>query len=274
MVINVKQETILKTVVTNSLKGKSKNNIKSIFADGGVYLNNKIVTNPNTKVYPNNEVYVVSNYIKDTFFKMLEIIYEDKYLIVLNKPSGLLTIGTEKQKEKTLYHIVSSYLKQKNKNNKVFIVHRLDKDTSGIVILAKSVKVQKALQENWNNTVYREYLGVVHGKVTENLELKDYIAETKDHKSYITTKERGKLALTNIEVLKTYQDKTLLKIVILTGRKNQIRVQLAHINHPLLGDKKYGLKDGYKKMYLHASKMEIIHPSSKEKISFMTQNPY
>ncbi len=205
----------------------------------------------------------------------LDIVYEDKYLIVINKKSGLLTISTEYEKENTLYHQVLLYLKQKNKNNKVFIVHRLDKDTSGLIIFAKDEKVKRLLQDNWDD-VKRVYLGIVNG-VTQNEEdiLKSYLKETKTHLVYSTKDKNGDLAITKYESLATNKQFSLLKITILTGRKHQIRVQLNDIGYPLVGDKKYSnIKNkNVKRLCLHASYLEFIHPITKEILKLNTKYP-
>ena len=170
----------------------------------------------------------------------LNIIYEDKYLIVINKPSHILTIGTEKEKEKTLLHKVIMYEKRKNKNNKVFIVHRLDKDTSGLILFAKDEKTKYKLQNNWDKETKRGYVAVVHGKTKDKDTLKSYLAETKTLLVYSTDSKNGKLAITEYQKLAENKRFSLLKIKIKTGRKNQIRVQLADNGNEIVGDKKYG----------------------------------
>ncbi len=199
--------------------------------------------------------------------KKLDILYEDKYIIIVNKPHNLLTISTKKEKEKTLFHYVFEYLKQKNKNNKVFIVHRLDKDTSGIVVFAKSEKVKFYLQNNWQ-TFKRGYVAIVNGKVkNKNGILKDYLNETKTLYTYISNDKSGKLAITEYEKIIENDKYTLLSLNLKTGRKNQIRVQLANIGNSIVGDKKYGIpKDPIRRMALHANYLELIHPITKEKI--------
>ena len=193
--------------------------------------------------------------------KKLKILYEDKYLIVVNKPSNLLTISTDKEKEKTLYHQVYEYLKQKNKNNKVFVVHRLDKDTSGIVIFAKDIESKHFLQNNWDK-FKRNYVAVVHGHTKDKEVLKNYLMETKTHMTYIVNDKNGKLAITEYEKVLEKDKYTMLSINIKTGRKNQIRVQLANIGNPIVGDKKYGIKDSSKEMLLVANFIEFIHPKT------------
>ena len=144
----------------------------------------------------------------------------------------------------------------KNKNNKVFIVHRLDKDTSGLVIFAKNQDVKTRLQNNWDK-VKREYIAIVEGKMPKKKDtLKSYLAEDKTYRVYSTKdKTKGKLAITEYEVLKENKNYSLLKINIKTGRKNQIRVQLSDIGHPILGDKKYN-NNNFKRLALHANLIE------------------
>ena len=199
--------------------------------------------------------------------KKLKILYEDKYLIIIDKPSNLLTISTEKEKERTLYHYVSDYLKKKNKNNKVFIVHRLDKDTSGIIVLAKDEKTKFYLQDNWEK-FKRCYVAVVEGKVKETKGvLKNYLMETKTHVTYVVNDKNGKLAITEYEKILENKKYTMLSLNIKTGRKNQIRVQLSNMGNPITGDKKYGAKkDPIRRMALVANYLSFIHPKTKENI--------
>ena len=199
--------------------------------------------------------------------KKLDILYEDKFVIVVNKPSNLLTVATEKEKDRTLFSYVYDYLKQKNKSNKVFIVHRLDKDTSGIVIFAKDEKTKFYLQDNWDK-FKRNYVAVVNGKVEKKKGvLKSYLQETKTHLTYSVNDKNGKLAITEYEKVLENKQYTMLSLNLKTGRKNQIRVQLADMGNPIVGDKKYGIKkDPIRRMALVANTLEFIHPKTKEKI--------
>ena len=205
----------------------------------------------------------------------LDIVYEDKWIIVVNKPSHLLTISTDNEKEKTLFHKVMLYEKRKNKNNKVFIVHRLDKDTSGLVLFAKDEKLKFKLQNNWDKEVKRGYVAVVHGKTKDKETLKSYLAETKTLMVYSTDDKNGKLAITEYQKLKENKKITLLKIKIKTGRKNQIRVQLNDNNNQIVGDKKYGENkfDPLRRLCLHANYLEVIHPVTNQKMVFETDIP-
>ena len=196
--------------------------------------------------------------------KKIKIIYEDKYLIIVNKPAGEFTISRDNHYDNNLYDEVKEYVKKQNPKNKIFIVHRLDKDTSGLVLFAKNEKVKYDLQRNWQN-VERKYYAVVIGKLNEtNVTLKDLLYETKGLDVVVTNNKKiGKLAITNFNVIKNNNKYSLLDINIETGRRNQIRVQLANISHPILGDKKYG-KVKYKRMMLEAYYLKFVHPFTKK----------
>lgn len=190
--------------------------------------------------------------------KKLNIIFENKEIIVVEKEPHLLTIATEKKESRTLYNEVSTYVKKQYPKNKIFIIHRLDKDTSGLVIFAKNQNKKNELQNNWSN-VKREYLCIVEGKMPKQKDtLRSYLAETKTLDVYSTKdKTRGKLAITEYEVLQTNNKYSLLKINIKTGRRNQIRVQLSDIGHPIIGDKKYNSQNNpLKRLALHAYLLE------------------
>ena len=202
----------------------------------------------------------------------LNIVYEDKYILVVNKPHNLLTIGTIKEKENTLYKKVSDYVKKQHKNNKIFIVHRLDKETSGLIVFAKNELVKKKLQDNWDKVV-RKYIALVNGVIKEEGIIKNYLAEDITLRTYITNnKNIGKLSITKYKPIRQFKNKTLIEIEILTGRKNQIRVHMASINHPIVGDKKYGLKTKTNIMCLEAYYLEFNHPITKELLIIKT-NP-
>lgn len=208
----------------------------------------------------------------------LDILYEDKDLIAVNKPYGLLTISDNNEQENTLFHKLLVFMKQKNKNNKIFVVHRLDRDTSGIVLFAKNQRIKSLLQDNWNELVtLREYCAIVHGKVeNDSSKIVSWLKETKTLYTYSSNdKKNGKLAITNYIKMDESNNYSLLKINIETGRKNQIRVHMKDINHPIVGDKKYGIDKGKGRMYLHACSLEFIHPYNKKKViinSFIPEN--
>ena len=204
----------------------------------------------------------------------LDIIYEDKHIIVINKPANLLTIGTEKNRDNTLYRKVSDYVKKQHKSNKIFIVHRLDKDTSGIILFAKSEKIKTILQREWDKTT-RYYVALVEGIVTKPGTIKNWLRETKTLYTYSSNiKNDGKLAITKYKPITNDNQYSLLDIEILTGRKNQIRVHMKDIGHPIVGDKKYGsTKNPIRRMTLHATYLKIIHPITNKEIEFNSYYP-
>ena len=205
----------------------------------------------------------------------LDILYEDKYIIVVNKPHNLLTVSTDKVRDNTLYRKVSEYVKKQHKSNKIFIVHRLDKDTSGIIIFAKTEEAKRLLQNNWDDTK-REYIALVEGKVIGTQTIKSYLKETKTLYTYSTNDcKNGKLAITKYKSILSTKEYSLLNIEILTGRKNQIRVHMKDINHPIVGDKKYdSKKNPIRRMCLHASSGKFKHPifNNEVEIKFIYPN--
>ena len=200
----------------------------------------------------------------------LDIIYEDKHILVVNKPAGLLTIGTEKERDNTLYHKVYTYLKKKNQ--RVFIVHRLDKDTSGLVLFAKSEKAKEVLQDTWENVV-RRYYAICYGNGMSKFgTIKVGLSETKTLLTYVDP--NGKEAVTIYKLLKNDGKYNLVDIEILTGRKNQIRVSMNHIGYPIIGDKKYGkAPNPLRRLCLHAYLLEFDHPITHEHKRFELQVP-
>ena len=189
----------------------------------------------------------------------MNILYEDKYLIAVLKDAKKLTIATAKEKEKTLYHEVSEYVKSKNSKNKIFIIHRLDYETSGIVLFAKDQKTKELMQNNWN-LVERNYMAIVSGIVKKEHDvIKSYLKETKTHLTYVTNDKSGKLAMTEYSMVKRWKHHSLVDIKLLTGRKNQIRVQFQLIGNPIVGDSKYGCEKN-KYMLLHANRLAFLHP--------------
>lgn len=202
----------------------------------------------------------------------LDIIYEDKNILVVNKPAHMLCVQTDKGVSTTLYEKVYDYLHKKNQ--KVFIVHRLDKDTSGIVLFAKNENLKNQLQDNWNDIVkVREYYAIVEGSVKEDKQtIKQYLKENKQLKTYVA--KDGKEAITHIEVIKRSKNYSILKVLIDTGRKNQIRVALESIGHPIIGDSKYGsTKNPLRRMCLHASKLVLINPITHKEMEFVCNIP-
>lgn len=251
-----------------------KKRIKQYLVHGSIYVNEDKVTQYNYPLVVGMRITVDTN-SKNMKKMLFEVLFEDDHLIVVNKPSGLLTIATEKEKERTLYHIVRDYVVSKNPHGRIFIVHRLDRDTSGIVLFAKDEKTKNQLQEHWNEYVsLREYTAIVCGHPKEESgQIVQYLKETKTNLVYVSSREDGKRAITNYSVLKMNDRYSMLKITIETGRKNQIRIALASKKIPILGDKKYGEKSMVNRLYLHANRLKIYYPVIKKEILFETSIP-
>ena len=266
----VKENEILIEFLKKMFSNLSKNSVKSLLHNEKVFVNGNMTTKYN---YELNIGDVVE--IREKIAKNIDIIYEDKDIIVINKPSGLLTVATEKEKNKTAYHLVMEYLKKKNKNNRIFIIHRLDKDTSGIIMFAKNERAKHLYQDNWNDIVKKRcYYAVIDGKM-ENKEgtIKSYLKEN-GNMVYSVKDRSGKLAITEYKVLKERKNISLLDINLKTGRKNQIRVHMKENKTPILGDLKYGEKSKLiNRLALHAYKLELVNPVTKKLLTFEINMP-
>lgn len=266
----VKGNEILIEFLKKMFSNLSKNSVKSLLHNEKVFVNGNMTTKYN---YELNIGDVVE--IREKVAKNIDIIYEDKDIIVINKPSGLLTVATEKEKNKTAYHLVMEYLKKKNKNNRIFIIHRLDKDTSGIIMFAKNERAKHLYQDNWNDIVKKRcYYAVIDGKM-ENKEgtIKSYLKEN-GNMVYSVKDRSGKLAITEYKVLKERKNICLLDINLKTGRKNQIRVHMKENKTPILGDLKYGEKSKLiNRLALHAYKLELVNPVTKKLLTFEINMP-
>ena len=266
----VKENEILIEFLKKIFSNLSKNSVKSLLHNEKVFVNGNMITKYN---YELNVGDIVE--IREKVAKNIDIIYEDKDIIVINKPSGLLTVATEKEKNKTAYHLVMEYLKKKNKNNRIFIIHRLDKDTSGIIMFAKNERAKHLYQDNWNDIVKKRcYYAVIDGKM-ENKEgtIKSYLKEN-GNMVYSVKDRSGKIAITEYKVLKERKNISLLDINLRTGRKNQIRVHMKENKTPILGDLKYGEKSKLiNRLALHAYKLELINPVTKKILTFEVNMP-
>lgn len=266
----VKENEILIEFLKKMFSNLSKNSVKSLLHNEKVFVNGNMTTKYNYELNIGNVVE-----IREKVAKNIDIIYEDKDIIVINKPSGLLTVATEKEKNKTAYHLVMEYLKKKNKNNRIFIIHRLDKDTSGIIMFAKNERAKHLYQDNWNDIVKKRcYYAVIDGKM-ENKEgmIKSYLKEN-GNMVYSVKDRSGKLAITEYKVLKERKNISLLDINLKTGRKNQIRVHMKENKTPILGDLKYGEKSKLiNRLALHAYKLELVNPVTKKLLTFEINMP-
>lgn len=271
----VEEPTILMDFLIEKME-KSHKKAKQLLTNEAVLVNNHVVTKYNRPLL-RGDIVSLRGFNPNNIDSRAEIIYEDKDIIVVNKASGLLTISTENEKERTLYHMVSDYVKIKNKNARIFVIHRLDKDTSGVVMFAKTENIKRLYQDSWDELVkYRGYMALVEGYVEDYKgNIVQFLKESEDgFKVYSTKKELGKKAITLYKAVSRNDKYSLLDIEIQTGRKNQIRVAMQSINHPVVGDYKYGSNDKVlKRLGLHAYKLTVVNPVTKREMTFETTVP-
>ena len=207
----------------------------------------------------------------------IKLVYEDNDIIVINKGSGILSVSTDNVKDGTAYSILRDYLKKKDPRLMLFVVHRLDRDTSGLMMFAKNVEAKEAMQHNWNNMVLgRRYVAVVEGKAEqEEGVVKSYLAETSQFEVYSTQNpDEGQLAITRFKRLQCNNGYSLMELSLDTGRKNQIRVHMKDLGHPIVGDRKYGAKASpIHRLGLHARTLHFAHPVTKKEMLFETPIP-
>ncbi|MCP4481209.1 MAG: RNA pseudouridine synthase [bacterium] len=208
--------------------------------------------------------------------KGLTIIYEDIDIIIINKESGLLSLAAPYESEETAHQRLTTYVRRGNKKStkNLFVVHRIDRDTSGILIFAKSLKAKNNLEKQWPN-IRKRYAAVVHGvPANKTGTITSFLTQNKNYHVSSTKNEReGTLAKTKYKVLQNNHDFSLIEIKLLTGKKNQIRVHFKELGHPLVGDTKYGIPDGEKKLRLHAHKIIFKHPHSGDILKFEAPMP-
>ena len=252
--------------------------VKSLLKYGQVALNSTPVTQFDLAVHPGDKLSV--NFTRPFVVfssSKIRLVYEDDDIIVINKNNGVLSVSTDNKKDGTAYSILRDYLKRKNPNFKLFIIHRLDRDTSGLMMFAKNIEAKEAMQHNWNNMVLnRKYVAVVEGKVEqEEGTIRSYLAENSQFAVYSTDNpEDGQLAITRYKRLKMGNGYSLMELELDTGRKNQIRVHMKDLGHPIAGDKKYGAKTSpLHRLALHARTLHFVHPVTRKEMKFETPVP-
>ena len=260
------------------LPALTRNNIKSLLAHRQVMVDEQVVTRYNHPLQKGQEVVVNWSLVRDEGHRQgLKILYEDVDLIVIDKPAGLLSMASDKEKLYTAYHQLTDYVRQTNPDNHLFIVHRLDRDTSGVMLFAKNEEAKHKLQDAWKQMVVdRAYVAVVEGKVEKKEgSIKSWLKETKTRLMYSSSKSGDGLeAITHYKVLKASPQYSLLEIRLETGRKNQIRVHMKDIGHSIAGDKKYGAATNpIGRLGLHAHILAFNHPTSGELMRFETEIP-
>ena len=269
-----KDSTTLLNSISNFKKDLSNKTIKNYIKNGMVTVNDKIVTNSSLLLSPSDKIEI--SYSKKKIIEYdLDILYEDDYLIAINKPCGLLSISNEKEKEITAYRMVSDYVKKNSKNKYIFVLHRLDQDTSGVLVFAKNEKIRDKMQDNWNTIVKkRGYIAIVDGKLTGSDTIHTYLLENRQQFVYSSKNKEGKEAITHYSVIKNNPNYSLVQVFIDTGRRNQIRVHLSERGYPIVGDKKYRCKTNpIKRLCLHANILEFIHPVTKKLIHIESEIP-
>ena len=257
---------------------KSRNVLKAVLRDGQVAIDGTSVRQFDHELRPGQRVEVCwEKKTQPQQPRSLNIVYEDKELVVINKPSGLLTVATDKEKRKTAYALLSSYVKMENPENKIFIIHRLDRETSGLLMFAKNEAIKRQIQESWTTTIdQRTYVGVVEGEVAqEEGTIISWLHESKAFIVYSSQNpQHGQKAITHYKKIRANKNYSLLQINLETGRKHQIRVHMQDIGHPVVGDSKYGsTQSPLRRMGLHAQVLAFTHPKTGEPCRFETEIP-
>jgi len=257
---------------------KNRKLLKAVLRDQQILVNKRIITQFD---YPLKAGQVVEVLWEKTSPQKrphgLNIIFEDDDIIVVNKPAGLLTVATDKEKRKTAYALLSDYVKTVDPDNKIFIVHRIDRETSGLLLFAKNEAIKRKIQETWITTIKeRTYIAAVEGEIKrEGGTITSYLNESKALIVYSSQNPKvGKKAVTHYKTLKSNKDFSLLQVNLETGRKHQIRVHMQDIGHPVVGDTKYGSKiKPIGRLALHAQGLVFTHPKTNELCSFETGIP-
>jgi 23S rRNA pseudouridine1911/1915/1917 synthase len=271
--LTVSEPTELMAFLIAQLPHKNRNNIKSLLRNKQILVDGRVYTQFNHPLQPEQVVTVAATRSPEiTQYRGLTVLFEDSHLIVINKQAGLLSMATNKERDRTAYGILSGYVKKENPNNKIFIIHRLDRETSGVMMFAKSEKVQQLMQESWNATTkQRTYVALVEGVPRPSQgKISSYLHESKALIVYSSQNpDNGQLSITNYTTLKTTPKYALLALELETGRKNQIRVHMQDIGHPIVGDDKYGAKtDPIGRLGLHAEVLAFEHPITGEPMRF------
>lgn len=246
-----KESKLLEYLIDNT--SKSRKDLKAYLKYGNIKVNGKITTKYDKLLKVDDVLEISESKNKN---EDLNIVFENKDIIVIDKEPGLLTMSSDSEKEKTAYKLVMYYLKNINKNNRVFIVHRLDRETSGLLLFAKNEITKNKLQSNWDNNT-KKYIGIVEGITKESDTIESFLKENDEYIVY--SSNTGKKAITSYKRIKHNEKYSMLDINIKTGRKNQIRVHMKDINHAIIGDKKYNSKTNpIKRLGLHAYYLEIL----------------
>ena len=277
-VFKVQKDMPLFEFLLETFADRSKTTVKSYLAHRQIAVNNTPTTKFDAPLHAGDEVTInFTRGYKEFRHPRLRIVYEDEFLIVVDKGYGLLSMSTDRIKANTAYHILSDYVRRDNPANRIFILHRLDRDTSGLMMFAKSQGIQEKMQRSWNDMVLdRRYVAVVEGEPSSSKgEVALYLKENSAFHVYSTDdKENGQYALTRYEVLATNGRYSLVELQLATGRKNQIRVHMQDLGHSIAGDRKYGaVSNPLGRLSLHASRLRFVHPVTRRDMLFETPVP-
>ena len=278
--LKVTEPSELMAFLLAKLPGQGRNNLKSLLKHHQVSVRGQVVNRHDHLLQPGDEVTINWSLIRDAGrngLGDLQIVYEDADVIVIDKPAGLLSIATEKEKKRTAYHQLTDYVRLRNPDARIFIVHRLDRDTSGLMLFAKNEGVKYKLQAGWKEMVAdRAYIAVVEGRMEKAADtVRSWLLTTKTGLMYsASTSGDGQEAVTQYRVLQGGRDYSLLEIHLETGRKNQIRVHMKDLGHPIAGDRKYGaITNPLGRLGLHAHLLSFYHPVNGQLMRFETEIP-
>ncbi len=273
----VQESSTLLSFLLDSLNQQSKNSVKSLLKHGQVWVNETPVTHFDTPLNPDDDVFISHERGRVEFnHPQLKIVWEDEELIVVDKKDGLLSVSNAISQERTVYFLLSEYVKKIDPRNKIFILHRLDKGTSGLMMFAKNKNIQEYLRSNWHEMITRRtYVALIEGTPEKKEDtIITYLAENSRMKVYCTEPQYGKEAVSHYRVLKNNEQYSLIEVDLETGRKNQIRAQMEYIGHPVAGDPKYGAQtDPTGRLMLHARRLFFRHPATGEELRFETPIP-
>lgn len=277
-VLTVQEPGELLAFLLQNLPGGGRNHIKSILARGQVSVAGKWTTKHNYPVKPGQKVVVSwTKTFEEEILRGVSILYEDQDLLVVEKEAGLLSIASEQEKHETAYAMLTEYVRRENPKGRIFVVHRLDRDTSGVMLYAKTEQAKELLQNTWEESVEsRTYIALVEGAVRKpEGTVTSWLKESKTLKMYSSPYPNdGQKAVTHYKVLKQNGEYSLLELELETGRKNQIRVHMEDLGHPIVGDKKYGSrKNPLGRLGLHAFAIAFRHPITGSTLRFESKIP-
>ncbi len=277
-ILKVAAPTDLITFLTSGFPNKSRKALLTMLTHKQISVDHRITTQYNHPLNAGQQVIVNWNKVlQGSRQKGLRNVFEDASIVVVEKPQGLLSIATDKEKDRTAYRILSDQAKKIHPKNLIFIVHRLDREVSGLMVFAKKKEIQQRLQEAWDKDVIeRKYVAVVEGVVKDDQgTITSWLKENKARVMYSSEiPDDGQKAVTHFRVLKRARDFSLIEVSLETGRKNQIRVHMKDIGHSIVGDVKYGAnRKDLGRLGLHAMLLAFRHPVTGEKLRFETPIP-